>query len=383
MPKFCIKCNEWYIVRLNDFPEIHCMWCKVGIHDCSKLNEVKDVPGIKWLCDNCEPMFNKHFLPKLDQGAFFEGFDVNGTIEKGKAITEQKKTTENIESEDDAEEIVIIENPLELVPTTNEDQNLANNNPSISSSQQIITSQTASNNPTLPTNQPIVTNQREDIANQNNQTVIPSNVNNQPDFKDVKRYPNMNRDQMCRFLARGTCRYGANGENELGKCNRYHPNQCKDYNQNGTTENGCKKGNECNNWHATYICRLSINSNVCTRINCIYKHHKNCSTTNNENEYNFLANNQYSMPRQQRGPNYQGFNNRQPYQHQQRQQNQLHMNNQWPSVYQQQQQQQQQHMGNQWPPAPQHQYSSQVPQAQEDRLMHLIREFLRGERMNY
>ena len=299
--------------------------------------------------------------------AFFEGFDVNGSIVKENVTTEQRKTTENTESEDDRDEIEIIENLMEHEPTTSED-------PSINPSQPILTPQTVSNNTRLPVTQPIV-----DITNQNNQIVTPLNVNQPPDFKDVKRYPNMNRDQICRFLTRGTCRFGANGENELGKCNFFHPNQCKEYNLNGTTETGCKKGNECNSWHATYICRLSINSNHCTRINCIYKHRKNCSTTNNDNEDNFLANDQNRMPRQQhRGPNFQGFNNRQPYQ-QQRQQYQQHMSNQWSPVHQQQQQ----YMGNQWPPIQQHQYNSQVQQPQEDRLMHLIREFLRGERASH
>ena len=216
---------------------------------------------------------------------------------------------------------------------------------------------------------PKIINQIGDIDNKKTKTVTPSNVNKPPDYKDVRRFPNMNRDQICRFLAKGTCRHGAKGENELGKCNRYHPNQCKDYNKNGTTENGCRKGNKCNNWHATYICQNSIYNNVCTRVNCSFKHLRNCTTTNNDDKH-FLVNN-HGMPRQYRGPKLQTANNRQPYQqqrqqhHQQHRQHRLHMNNHWPPAHQKQHQ----YMGNQWP-----------PQAQEERLMHLIREFLRGER---
>ena len=105
--------------------------------------------------------------------AFFEGFDVNGSIVKENVISGQRKTTENIESEDDTEEIEIIENPMESEPTTEE-------NPSINPSQSILTPEAVSNNTTLPVNQQIV-----DITNQNNQIVTPSNVNQPPDFKDV------------------------------------------------------------------------------------------------------------------------------------------------------------------------------------------------------
>ena len=74
MPNHCNQCNEWYIVRLSDKPEIHCMWCKVGKHDCIEVNEILEDQGFKWLCGTCEPVFTKHFLPKLERTASFEGF---------------------------------------------------------------------------------------------------------------------------------------------------------------------------------------------------------------------------------------------------------------------------------------------------------------------
>ena len=77
MPKHCRKCNEHYIIRLNDCPELHCMWCRVGMHDCTEMNEMKGRPGIVWLCETCEPIFNTHYLPKLDPIAGFEGFNMN------------------------------------------------------------------------------------------------------------------------------------------------------------------------------------------------------------------------------------------------------------------------------------------------------------------
>ena len=49
MPNHCNQCNNWYIVWLSDKPEIHCMWCKVGKHDCIKVNETLEDQGFKWL----------------------------------------------------------------------------------------------------------------------------------------------------------------------------------------------------------------------------------------------------------------------------------------------------------------------------------------------
>ena len=82
MPKPCGKCKEWYVVRLKDKPVIHCMWCKVGMHDCTESKGIKNCKGIKWLCTTCEPIFNKHFLPKLDKAAFFEGFAIEKIFNK-------------------------------------------------------------------------------------------------------------------------------------------------------------------------------------------------------------------------------------------------------------------------------------------------------------
>ena len=61
-------------------------------------------------------------------------------------------------------------------------------------------------------------------------------------------------------------------------------------------ENGCKNGNKCKKWHATYICHSSANSRNCTRPECPFKHHQNCYKQSNNH---FLEHQNYSMmPRQ-------------------------------------------------------------------------------------
>ena len=114
------------------------------------------------------------------------------------------------------------------------------------------------------------------------------------DKKDPKQFPNLNKNKICLFLTKGKCRYGANGENQLGKCKRYHPEQCRLFNLNGTMDKGCKKGDNCENWHPTYFCHLSINSKKCSRVDCYFKHHKNCKVT-------YSNNNDFLEPRKQNG----------------------------------------------------------------------------------
>ena len=413
MPKYCRKCKEHYIVKLEDCPEIHCMWCKVGMHDCTEMDSMKDRPGILWLCETCEPIFNTHYLPKLDQIADFEGFDLNQIPSKRIQVTEgegeggngidiipittinpkqPKITTADSESnivEAEAEihhaprpvtnlkqtqslaesefEIVEVEAEIHHAPhsvthvgsqvkKSNTLPNLQNQN------QQRISTSTNNNNNNDNNNNSDNNGNNGNGDSSNNIGVNNNNGNgnNIPVYRDVVRYPNMNKDKICRFLTKGRCRYGAKGENEFGKCQRYHPNQCKKYNIGGVTENGCNEGNECHNWHATYICRLSADSNTCTRAYCNYKHHKSCITTWNNNDYNndfFQYNQQYRIPRQQHwGPQY----NRQ-----------------------------RQYKGRRFPVKDQEQtnfrnwHNNQIPPVSEDRLVHLIRTFIREERNHH
>ena len=220
--------------------------------------------------------------------------------------------------------------------------NVDNTNPATTApSPSIVTSTPnppAVNNPPMVSNPLVVNNPPPPPAND-----IQSN------FKDVKKFPNMNKDKICTFLTNGKCRFGAKGENQLGKCDKYHPNQCRTYNLNGLTENGCKKGLKCSEWHATYICRSSANSKICSRPECPFKHHKNCTVSNEH-----FLNNANHIPRQYLGPNIPTFHHRQP-----RQQN-LHYNTHFPNHRQQ----------------PYRQILNQPSQIPQDQLIYMIRTIL-------
>ena len=198
------------------------------------------------------------------------------------------------------------------------------------------------------------------VVKENGQTKIEAKAICPKDSKDPKKFPNINKDKICVFLTKGNCRYGAKGENNLGKCNRYHPDQCRNYNLNGTMENGCKKGDKCEKWHPTYFCHLSINSKICHRVDCHFKHHRNCTVAKSDN---FLATKRENMqPHSHSGPKnpmYNKWQHHQPY-HSQHPQHQ---------TYHQQYHQRYHQMGNNFN---QPRHTNQSPQIPYDQLKQVI-----------
>ena len=346
MPQHCRKCKEYYTVKLNDCPELHCMWCRVGMHDCTEMNEMKDRPGILWLCETCEPIFNTHYLPKLDPIAGFEGFNSNLLPSKRSQVPagegEGDKGVETIPT-------FTIESPTQpqIVTVQSEFDNIE----VVAEIHEQPSSTLASNN----------NNDNSNYANRSQVAPIvqptdntPTSGSMPPNYKDVKKFPNLNKNKICPFLTKGSCRYGAKGENQEGKCHKYHPNQCRAFNSNGTRDNGCKNGNKCSEWHATYICHSSANSKTCNRPECPFKHHKDCTVNRFDN---FLENhNPHMMPRQYQGPDFPILHHRQSqHPHQRRYGPQI--NN------------RRQHS----------QFSRPPPQVPTDHLVHMIRTILREE----
>ena len=332
MPKFCQYCKLHYIVDTRDSPEIHCMWCRVGMHDCIGLNELKNRPGFKWICESCEPAFNIQYLAKLDPAVAifepvdsFEGFGEHTHPYSEIDETIHRNVGEEKDKEDEDEvEMVELNNPtpITLIPETdpkittvkkhayscsrrdkvierkegkddNDDEEERNAVRSVVISEEMVKEQEELNKIE------VVAEIHNDGSNNRNHSYSgPQTGGNGilPNYGDVKQYPNLNKKKICYFLIKGICHFGARGENQYGKCDKYHPKHCRAYNLNGTMENGCKNGSKCKEWHATYICRSSANNRECTRPECPFKHHKNCHKQLNDN---FLEHQNYPMmPRQ-------------------------------------------------------------------------------------
>ena len=333
MPKFCQYCKQHYIVDIRDSPDINCMWCKVGMHDCISLNELKNRPGFKWLCESCEPSFNVQYLAKLDPAVAifdptdsFEGFgkythshsEIDQTIQRNKGEAKDKE-------DEDEVEILEINNPS---PKTNpkttttvikhaysgsrkdkvierkegqegdkddaeEERNVVR---PIAISKSMMKEQEELNKIQVVAE---IHNDGTNTRNHSSYSGLQARGNGiSQNYDDEKEYPNLNKKKICHFLIKGICRFGARGENQYGKCDKYHPIHCRAYNLNGTMENGCKNGNKCKEWHATYICRSSANSRNCTRPACPFKHHKDCYKQSNDSNNFLVHQNHPMMPRQ-------------------------------------------------------------------------------------
>ena len=103
---------------------------------------------------------------------------------------------------------------------------------------------------------------------ENSVTPGSANQNNQP--KNV-----------CLFLKKGICRHGITGKKN-GECQFSHPSLCPKYYENGSSStNGCVKGNACNLWHPTFLCRSSVKQKYCGNDSCMYFHQKGCKRSPN------------------------------------------------------------------------------------------------------
>ena len=265
MPNLCKRCEDWYIVKLNDMPEIHCMWCKVGMHDCIEINEVVKSSGFKWLCGKCDPIFTEHFLPKLDQTALFDGFEEDMRKKNGKG-NERKNETKvngnnkiNEEQESSTRQEVTVDVEVIVMEDTSEEEEKksdGNNNQNVMENEE--------------------SRKKEDENRSNNQ--------NKREETTVK--------EICWFFKNKKCRYTTNCKNE-------HPEQCKAKLETGICEDG-----DCKLLHPK-ICRNQFYRGYCPRGDtCWFTHPTNCrnnqqnsnsynNNNNNHNNHNFNSNSQY------------------------------------------------------------------------------------------
>ena len=225
MPVHCRQCDEWYIVRLDDKPEIHCMWCQVGKHDCTKTNDSLDKQRFKWLCGKCEPVFTKHFLPKLDQIATFEGFEgiVESVIKESNAKENKSAKPQN---DGDANSN---KNSSTSIPDGDEDMNINNGN----------------------------NNNRIDGRNASNQRNNDNNNRNNDNNSNNSRNEDGN---TCWFYVNHKCKFGRN-------CNKEHPEACQQLLEFGV----CNGGNNCKLLHPK-LCKNFMSRKGCTRHVCWFVH---------------------------------------------------------------------------------------------------------------
>ena len=262
MPKHCKQCDDWYIVQLSDKPDMHCMWCKVGKHDCIKVNNDLKCSGFKWLCDKCEPVFNKHLLPKMDQAATFEGFVTKSAEDENKKMKTASDTNMEMDGDEKDNDEKEPEEPQEeeiSVVTSNEEGKTTKN--------EIM------NNPNSKEN-------KETNKNGDNR-----NINQNLEGNDKKT--------TCWYWKNRKCRFGSN-------CKDDHPEQCKDI-----LETGLCKESRCKLAHPK-ICRNLFYKGYCPRGNACWFIHPSKIRNNQININNNNLGNRSSV----NNMNMNGYDNR-------------------------------------------------------------------------
>ena len=75
MSRYCRECEQLYNIKLTESPTVKCTLCKVGKHECEESNKVKENIGLYWFCNECDQIFEKQYLHKIDRNALFIGFE--------------------------------------------------------------------------------------------------------------------------------------------------------------------------------------------------------------------------------------------------------------------------------------------------------------------
>ena len=238
MPKYCRKCKVHYIVKPIDCPELHCMWCKVGMHDCTKMNQMKDRPGIKWLCETCEPIFNTHYLTKLDPVAIFEGFELRKPPSTTNKVVESEKEEVEMLVNQESEQVAL----PSKVPTRGDREQ-----EDMEKIEVVAEIHRGKNGDTRISKKQKDTIKTKDDKDANNHH-LPTSIT-----------PTGNERKICWFYENRKCKFGE-------QCRNHHPEACQQLLEYGK----CTK-DRCNLVHPN-VCRLFFQQGGCRRMNCWYIH---------------------------------------------------------------------------------------------------------------
>ena len=98
MSRYCRECEQLYNIKLTESPTVKCTLCKVGKHECEESNKVKENIGLYWFCNECDKIFEKQYLHKIDRNALFIGFEEqvkDKQTEKNNTSTEENNKSKN------------------------------------------------------------------------------------------------------------------------------------------------------------------------------------------------------------------------------------------------------------------------------------------------
>lgn len=220
LPEYCLMCQTEYCIHFERRSPLECFLCGQGIHaECFSTmiqqTPLPAIPGLKWLCPNCEPR------------ASLDHANVNSTTEvlagvdpaAGCGQDDNRTNPEDQSGQNQPQNVIVEGTPL----IDQKDGSTSVPNPP-NESAPAITHPTGSQVPALP----------------------------QPTSNQEKK--------ICRFYKKNTCKYGISGQG----CPYAHPKRCF------AAARGCKRTN-CKFFHPA-VCRSSEQHKECSKTDCKFLH---------------------------------------------------------------------------------------------------------------
>ena len=258
--KYCNDCRNWYMVGRENKPRIFCTWCKVGKHDCKKLNEIEKIHGLQWFCSECNELFTLKLQPQMKRSTcmnknIFKGFKESDILGKN-AIEEINKKIEEIRRKG----TVLVED--EIIDLAKDDViDLAKVD---------------------ETNQRKEKEEKEKIEQEKKEQEQKEQEKKELEKEKVRKNEdtsNKETKQECWFWSNRKCKYG-------DRCKYEHTIRCKPMMEKGECpDSRCKLSHP-------KICRSIYYEGYCSRQNCWYIHPSNIVNRYQYKDHNNDNNNQ-------------------------------------------------------------------------------------------
>ena len=279
----CNLCSTHYnpVSESIQGEDFSCVLCGIGRHNCAR-----DIPSsCLWVCQACSeevfPIYANHLLGS-DDGSRNNSLslDHNETVDIENGLDSDAPTPIV------QQEVIIHTSPLHPHESSIPHQPPSNATASTSSLQETDSSREAVENENSilePDEIPIGNNDSQSPPPQPLPTDIPNSsphaIPNPPQPTSTTSSPQASKfSEICPYLKKGICKYGAWGLQDGRRCPNFHPVPCEKFLDYGAVlPKGCNKGASCRYYHLPFFCKNSIKYLWCDVENCSDFHHTFCS----------------------------------------------------------------------------------------------------------
>ena len=241
-PEKCSSCNKTYYFKPGDYCALAFVRCDLGA--CPTCYE-KEKPNLSLSC-----MFNKNI--------FFCCLPCNEIIRKETKLDDKhkKKLVGKKATKEPASKTNVLEEPETIT---------LDENSTVDDLVDVLDTLCVSSQSVIPDKVPEGRKQEEDHNKEKSTKENPANLPEGWKDKDSEKVK-----PSCHFYKRNICKYGISGKG----CKFFHQKPCNKLLSHGTDKiYGCTNNNSCKYFHPS-MCKHSLESRVCTNLNCGYFHVK-------------------------------------------------------------------------------------------------------------